>query len=227
MMGVRQQELDLFTYSVNLDERVRPEHPLRQVTELVDFTFVRDLVSHTYGRTGHRSEDPAVVLKMMFLLFWDDVASELLLMRTIPERLDYLGGRGQSSDLLFSCSAKANRMTAPVPTPAKRQTSRPGPAPRIAAWTGEAMSFVKRREQHERTPSTLLGTACFVCSFWLIDASLLSPVAATPGSVGSVIARPAPSDCRASLPGTVPPISRMTAPPAPNALNRTGSLFRD
>lgn len=90
MMGVRQQELDLFTYSVNLDKRVRPEHPLRQVAKLVDFTFVRDLVSHTYGRNGHRSEDPAVVLKMMFLLFWDDVASERLLMRTIPERLDYL-----------------------------------------------------------------------------------------------------------------------------------------
>jgi IS5 family transposase len=27
---------------------------------------------------------------MMFLLFWDDVASERLLMRTIPERLDYM-----------------------------------------------------------------------------------------------------------------------------------------
>jgi len=34
--------------------------------------------------------DPAVILKMMFLLFFDNVASERELMRIIPERLDYL-----------------------------------------------------------------------------------------------------------------------------------------
>jgi transposase len=51
---------------------------------------VRAEVAHCYGKKGQVSVDPEVIMKMMFLLFFDDVASERELMRVIAERLDYL-----------------------------------------------------------------------------------------------------------------------------------------
>jgi transposase len=51
---------------------------------------VREEVAHCYGTSGNESVDPEVILKMMFLLFFDDIASERELMEVIGERLDYL-----------------------------------------------------------------------------------------------------------------------------------------
>lgn len=89
-MGEQTNEAQLFNYAVNLDKRVRSNHPLRQVKALIDFNFVRGEVAHCYGRNGHESVAPEVILKMMFLLFFDDINSERELMEVIGERLDYL-----------------------------------------------------------------------------------------------------------------------------------------
>lgn len=69
---------------------MRSDHPLRRVAALIDFRFVREEVAHCYGSKGNISVDPEVIMKMMFLLFFDDVASERELMKVIAERLDYL-----------------------------------------------------------------------------------------------------------------------------------------
>ena len=90
MMGIHQPQKDLFTYSVDLDKRVRPNHPLREVKERIDFSFVRSEVAGVYGYNGNESIDPEILLKLMFLLFFDNVESERELMRMLPERLDYL-----------------------------------------------------------------------------------------------------------------------------------------
>ena len=90
MMGEQKKEPQLFSYAVNLEKRVRSDHPLRRVQRAIDFSFVRQEVAHSYGSKGHVSVDPEVILKMMFLLFYDDVASERELMKVIAERLDYL-----------------------------------------------------------------------------------------------------------------------------------------
>jgi transposase len=90
MMGQQNQQKEFFTYNVDLDRRVRADNPLRQIAAAIDFTFARTEVQHTYGHNGNVSVDPAVILKMMFLLFFDNVASERQLMDVIPERLDYL-----------------------------------------------------------------------------------------------------------------------------------------
>ena len=90
MMGRQRSQESLFSYRINLDKRVRSDHPLRRVHQVVDFTFVRAEVAPLYGTNGNESVDPAVILKMMFLLFFDNVTSERELMRIIPERLDYL-----------------------------------------------------------------------------------------------------------------------------------------
>jgi hypothetical protein len=43
-----------------------------------------------YGRDGNESEDPIVIMKLMLLLFLDNVVSERELMRIVPESLVYL-----------------------------------------------------------------------------------------------------------------------------------------
>ena len=98
MMGIHQPQTELFSYQVNLEKRIRIDHPLRRVLQAVDFTFVRDEVAGAYGYNGHESADPVILLKLMFLLFWDNVASERELMAIVPERLDYLWFLGYGLD---------------------------------------------------------------------------------------------------------------------------------
>ncbi|MCX6993805.1 MAG: transposase [Kiritimatiellaeota bacterium] len=98
MMGIRQAQKDLFSYNIDLDKRIRKGNPLRAIAERIDFTFVRQEVAEQYGYNGNVSEDPAVILKMMFLLFYDDVSSERELMRIITERMDYLWFLGYRLD---------------------------------------------------------------------------------------------------------------------------------
>lgn len=90
MMGLQNQQKDLFGYNIDLDRRVRPENPLRKIATVIEFSFARLEVQHTYGQNGNVSVDPVVILKMMFLLFYDNIASERELMQIIAERLDYL-----------------------------------------------------------------------------------------------------------------------------------------
>ncbi len=91
MMGHKQHRAPkLFYGGINLDSRVGPDHPLRRVAEAVDFSFVRKEVGNCYGDNGNMSVDPIVVIKLMFLLFFENVNSERQLMRQLPLRLDWL-----------------------------------------------------------------------------------------------------------------------------------------
>jgi transposase len=98
MMGQQKSERELFNYTVNLEKRVRSDHPLRRVAAAIDFGFVREAVANCYGANGNVSVDPEVIMKMMFLLFFDDVASERELMKIIAERLDYLWFLARGAD---------------------------------------------------------------------------------------------------------------------------------
>ena len=99
MMGPRQEcRPKLFYTEFSLDARIRADHPLRQVARMVDFNFVRPLVRSRYGRRGNPSVDPVVLLKLMFLLFLEDVASERELMARMPERLDWMWFCGYDLD---------------------------------------------------------------------------------------------------------------------------------
>lgn len=41
-MGQQKNEPELFNYAVNLEKRVRANHPLRKVKAAIDFGFVRE-----------------------------------------------------------------------------------------------------------------------------------------------------------------------------------------
>jgi transposase len=91
MMGYDPPPNDpLFSYKVQLETRVRKDHPLRKIKELVDFDFIYKEVEKTYGMNGNVSVPPPVVLKLMLLLVLYNVRSERELMATLPERLDWL-----------------------------------------------------------------------------------------------------------------------------------------
>src|SRR6202022_2120619 len=98
MMGERAPQKQLWNYQVNLDKRVRSDHPLRRINETLELDFVRREVARFYGTKGNVSEDPVVIMKMMLLLFLDNVRSERELMRIIPERLDYMWFLGYGLD---------------------------------------------------------------------------------------------------------------------------------
>jgi transposase len=91
MMGVRTPAQDgLFAYGVNLEKRVPPDHALRKIAAVLDLSFARAMVAGSYGKRGHVGEDPVVILKLMLLLFLDDIKSERELVKQVPVRLDYL-----------------------------------------------------------------------------------------------------------------------------------------
>ena len=91
MMGKRQRrEEKLFYVNVNIEERIPDNHPLRQIAQAVDFSFIRREVADLYGINGHQSLDPVLTLKLCFLCFYENVRSERELMRQLPLRLDWL-----------------------------------------------------------------------------------------------------------------------------------------
>ena len=98
MMGTPQPQKTLFAYRVDLDQRVAPDHLLRRVNEAVDFSFARQRVADRYGYNGNVSVGPAVILKLMFLLFFGNVPSERERMRMLPYRLDDLWFLGYGLD---------------------------------------------------------------------------------------------------------------------------------
>ena len=99
MMGIQDPPQGKLYYThFNLDQRVRPNHPLRRIDQLIDFDFVYQEVAEKYGFNGNVSLPPPVILKLMLLLVFYNVRSERELMETLPERLDWLWFLGYDLD---------------------------------------------------------------------------------------------------------------------------------
>ena len=98
MMGPRQKRRPKLLYDFNLEERILQDHLFRKISMMVDFDFIRPLVKCFYGKNGNASIDPVVVLKLIFLLFYEKVPSERALMSRFPMRLDWLWFCGYDVD---------------------------------------------------------------------------------------------------------------------------------
>ena len=57
---------------------------------MIDFSFIRSEVKYLYGYNGNQSIDPTVILKLMFLLFYENIKSERALANQLPVGLDWL-----------------------------------------------------------------------------------------------------------------------------------------
>jgi transposase len=99
MMGLQQPtQSSLFYIGINIEKRVRENHPLRKVDALIDFDFAYDEVKDLYGNNGNVSVPPPIILKLMLLLIFYNVRSERELMDTLPERMDWLWFLGYDLD---------------------------------------------------------------------------------------------------------------------------------
>jgi len=76
MMGESESQSPLWNYRVNLDKRVRSDHPLRRINGVLNLSFVRAQVAHAYGRRGNKSVPPEVIMRMMLLLFLEDTGTD-------------------------------------------------------------------------------------------------------------------------------------------------------
>jgi len=90
MMGHQAKQTQWWSDPVNVFARIPEDHILRRLNRCLNLEFIREEVAAKYGHNGQVSVDPVVIMKMMLLLFLDDVKSERELMRIIPLRLDYL-----------------------------------------------------------------------------------------------------------------------------------------
>jgi transposase len=92
MLGISPaaREQSLFSYAIHLEQRIPAGHFLRQVDAALDLDFVIPLVREFYGKSGHVSLDPRVIMRMMLLLTLYNIPSERELMEQIPMRLDFL-----------------------------------------------------------------------------------------------------------------------------------------
>ena len=91
MMGKTQQrQAKLFYTAFSLDQRVGHDNRYRRIRQAVDFSFIRSMVASRYGLKGNESADPIVIMKLILILFIENVSSERELMRRLPERLDWL-----------------------------------------------------------------------------------------------------------------------------------------
>jgi len=52
MLGQQKSEPQLFNYAINLEKRVRANHPLRRVKAAIDLSFFREEAPAVTGRTG-------------------------------------------------------------------------------------------------------------------------------------------------------------------------------
>jgi transposase len=88
----------LFYHTFCIELRIPQDHPLRRIKALIDFDFVRGRVAGLYGSRGNVSVDPAVLLKLMFLLYYENVKSVRRLLSQLPLRLDWLWFCGYDID---------------------------------------------------------------------------------------------------------------------------------
>jgi transposase len=99
MMGFEEPSQEkLFYTHINMEQRIRPNHPLRKIAQSIDFEFVYKEVESRYGARGNVSVPPPVILKLMLLLVFYNVRSERELMATLSERLDWLWFLGYNLD---------------------------------------------------------------------------------------------------------------------------------
>jgi len=88
-MGRHERQQEMWAEPVNLGKLIPEDAPLRKIQRVLKLDFVREEVTRFYGHNGNESVDPVIIVKLMLLLFLDDVPSERELLRVTAMRIDY------------------------------------------------------------------------------------------------------------------------------------------
>ena len=87
MMGIKEREFGPLPSNLSLEELVPKDNFYRCLEELLDLSFVRELVADRYAAMGRTSIDPAVFFRLQLVMFFEDVRSERRLMEIAADRL--------------------------------------------------------------------------------------------------------------------------------------------
>ena len=88
MMGKHENHQHRFMF-LSLDQYVPKDHLLRQIEELVDFTFIYEKVQHLYSPLGRKSIDPVILIKMLLIGYLYGIESERKLEEEVTLNLAY------------------------------------------------------------------------------------------------------------------------------------------
>ena len=75
---------------VYIEDLVPQDHPLREVEEAIDFSFIRERMRPFYSKnTGRPAIDPVVIFKMLLIGYMFDIPSERKLVQEIEVNFAY------------------------------------------------------------------------------------------------------------------------------------------
>lgn len=97
MMGIKPYQEKMF-YKFSLSNKIPQDHIVRKLEEIVDLSFVRELVVDKYSHTGQRSIDPVVLFKMMLIGYMYGITSERRLAEDISVNMAYMWYLGYDVD---------------------------------------------------------------------------------------------------------------------------------
>jgi hypothetical protein len=80
MMGLQERAFAPLV-SVSLEELVPQDHFYRHLQQVLDLSFVHQLVRERYAVAGRPSIDPIVFFKLQVVMFFENIRSERFLMR--------------------------------------------------------------------------------------------------------------------------------------------------
>jgi transposase len=86
MMGLKERAFAPLV-SVCLEELVPQDHFYRHLQQVLDLSFVHQLVRERYAVAGRPSIDPIVFFKLPLVMFFENIRSERFLMRQVADRL--------------------------------------------------------------------------------------------------------------------------------------------
>ena len=87
MMGIKERGFQRLPEDLSLDLLVPEDNFYWRLEEMLDLSFVRELVRPLYASGGRRSIDPVVFFKLQLVLFFEDLRSERRLMEAVADRL--------------------------------------------------------------------------------------------------------------------------------------------
>jgi transposase len=88
MQGQKNNSNKLF-YTVNLDQLVPIDHPVRRISEVLDLKFLYRETRQYYSHEGKPSIDPVVLFKLYLLGYFFGISSERKLFREVQVNLAY------------------------------------------------------------------------------------------------------------------------------------------
>jgi hypothetical protein len=87
MIGTKIRSFSPLPRDVSLEDLVSEDNFCRRLEEVLDLSFVRELMHPLYAKGGRPSVDPVVFFRLQLVLFFEGLRSARQLTRVVADRL--------------------------------------------------------------------------------------------------------------------------------------------